>query len=363
MWNIIIWGTGEAASVIAPDTELYSKNINVLGFADSDSKKWGEMFRGKRIFSPFEVTKMQFDSIVISSEKYYDEIERMLIQLYHIAREKIDRRYSILRILLLDKYKHSSDKEIIESLEYLKVHECTPFNQYVELIHEPYFVQWDKIEYLPYIIFEDKKMYYPRNRTFQRFEGKEVIYDLMAEQAKNSPHLYINDKIKVEQGDVICDAGVCEGNFALRYVDKASKIYLVECDEEWFLPLSKTFEPFKDKVEICHKFLGRFAVGNYINIDTLIQGKLDFLKMDIEGAEVEALMGACECMKRNDVKSSICSYHRHNDELFLKNILETYGYETFCSNGFMVFFGDENMYTNPEFRRGIVYGIRGEKIL
>lgn len=361
MWNIIIWGTGEAASVIAPNTELYNDNINIIGYADSYSKKWGKIFQGKRIYSPLEVTNMQFDSIVISSEKFYDEISSMLIQVYKIKKEKIDRKYSILRKLLLCKYKHSSDKDIVESLEYLKLHKCTPFNQYVKFKHEPYFVEWDKIECLPYILFEDKKMYYPSNKVFQRFEGKEVIFDLMAEQGKNSPHLYINDKIKVDQGDVICDAGVCEGNFALKYVEKASKIYLIECDEEWFLPLAKTFEPFKDKVEICHKFLGRYSMGNYINIDTLIEGRLDFLKMDIEGAEVEALLGSCECMKRNNVKSSICSYHRHNDEIFLKNILEMYGYETFCSNGYMTFLWDEDMYINPEFRRGIVYGIRGEK--
>ena len=337
MWNIIIWGTGEAAGVIAPDTKLFRNNINVIGYADSDSEKWGKTFHNKRVFAPFEVMNLKFDSIVISSEKFYDEIEGMLIRLYGIGKEKIDRRHGILRRLLLDKYKNSSDKDIAASVEYLKTHECTHFNQFVKFKNEPYFVKWDKVEYLPYIMFEDKKMYYPRNRKFQRYEGKEVVFDLMAEQTKESPHLYINDRVKVEQGDVICDAGVCEGNFALRYVEKASKIYLVECDEEWFLPLSKTFQPFRDKVEICHKFLGHHATGNCINIDTLIDGRLDFLKMDIEGAEVEALLGGCQCMQRNDVKSAICSYHRHNDEFFLKKILEMYGYETFCSGGYMTF--------------------------
>ena len=50
------------------------------------------------------------------------------------------------------------------------------------------------------------------------------------------PHRYINGDIRVEQGDVIVDAGVQEGNFSLRYIEKASKAYLFECDKRWIKP-------------------------------------------------------------------------------------------------------------------------------
>lgn len=361
VWNIVIWGTGEAADYIVAETELYKKNINIVAYTDSNPKRWGNLYKGKRICPPNIALQLAYDSIVISSEKYYSDIYKLINEKYGVPSEKIVDRYEILRMLLLNKYKTSSDLEILESLEYMKNHKFSPFNQYVKFEKKPYWVNWDKIECLPYIMFEDKKMYFPVNKKFDVMDGKEVIFDLMAEQSSTSPHIYMNDRIKVEQGDVICDAGVCEGNFALKYVEKASKIYLIECDEEWFLPLEKTFEPFKGKVEICHKFLGRYSVGENINLDTLIKGRLDFLKMDIEGAEVDALLGAKHCFRNNNVKSSICSYHRHNDEYFLRNILEMYGYETFCSSGYMAFHGDKEMYMNPEFRRGIVYGIRGGK--
>ena len=361
MWNIVIWGTGEAADYIVAETELYKKNINIVAYTDSNPKRWGNLYKGKRICPPNIALQLAYDSIVISSEKYYSDIYKLINEKYDIPSERIVNRYEILKVLFLDKFKGSLDTEIIDAIKYMKEHNFCPFNQYVEFKKEPYWVKWDKVECLPYIMFEDKKMYYPARRKFYILDGREVIYDLMAEQSPNSPHIYINDRIKVEQGDVICDAGVCEGNFALKYIEKASKVYLVECDEDWFLPLEKTFDQFKDKVVFCKSFLGRYSYGNNINLDTLIDGRLDFLKMDIEGAEVDALLGAKHCFRNNNVKSSICSYHRHNDEYFLRNILDMYGYESFCSSGYMTFLGDEEMYVNPEFRRGIVYGIRGDK--
>ena len=180
----------------------------------------------------------------------------------------------------------------------------------------------------------------------------------MAEQQPASPHLYTKEDIKVDVGDVIADVGVGEGNFALRYVERASKVYLFECESNWIKPLEKTFEKFKEKVVINNHFVGRGAVGKYTSIDTSIKGRLDFLKMDIEGAEVEALIGARYTLVNNNVKCAICSYHRMNDELAISDLLRAYGYETSHSDGYMFFWYDSDMTEWPELRRGVVYGIK-----
>lgn len=360
--DIILWGTGEWAENTL-NTQLLKTlpdSIRILGFTDSDQKKWGGMIGKYIIFSPDQIKKMEYDSIVILSDQYYEEIEDMLIYWLHIAPDKIQNRPSLLRLLfrlkLIDKYKNTDDREIQDTLKYLENHELSVYNQYVETGKDIHEVYWDSIENMPYILFEDKRMYFPYNYKFAEVDGKRVVLDLTAEQQPTSPHLYIKDDIRVDDGDVIADVGVCEGNFALRYVERASKVYLFECESIWIKPLEKTFKKFKEKVVISNRFVGRGVAGKYTSIDAAIKGRLDFLKMDIEGAEVDALIGARQTLMNNNVKCAICSYHRMNDEVAISDLLRAYGYQTSHSDGYMFFLYDSDMTECPEFRRGIVYG-------
>lgn len=216
-------------------------------------------------------------------------------------------------------------------------------------------MHWDHIENMPYIIFEDKRMYFPYDHKFHEIDGKKVVIDILGEQQPTSPHLYINDDIKIEQGDVVADAGVCEGNFALRYVEKASKLYLFECDKRWIRPLQKTFEKFSDKVVLCNRFLGAADQENLATLDTTIDGKLDFLKIDIEGAEQAALLGGKNTLRNNHVKCAICSYHKSEDEMRIKGILQSYGYGTNTSKGYIVPLWDQDIFSTLDLRKGIVY--------
>ena len=45
--------------------------------------------------------------------------------------------------------------------------------------------------------------------------------------------------------------------------------------------------------------------------EAISDGKVDFIKMDIEGAEVSALLTAEELLQNNDVKCAICTYNHH----------------------------------------------------
>ena len=51
------------------------------------------------------------------------------------------------------------------------------------------------------------------------------------------------------------------------------------------------------------------------SLDDTITGKVSFIKMDIEGSEMDALKGAKETIQKNHPKLAICIYHSNEDML------------------------------------------------
>lgn len=353
--RIFLFGTGKVATDTLNRINEFPPGIEILGFIDNNSDKWNEKFYEKDVYPPKKLADIDFDKLIVMSDIHFNSIKQDLIYWHRIDASKIENRKYLLKLLLIEKYKNTKDAEIQNILEYWKQNEISVYNQYVKNEDEIHTVYWDSVENMPYILFEDKKMYFPYDYKFQEYDGKKVVIDILSEQQVSSPHLYIKNDIKIEKGDIIADAGVQEGNFSLRYIEKASKVYLFECNKYWIKPLQKTFEKFRDKVILNNSFLGRFNGGIYSSLDTVIKGKLDFLKIDIEGAEIDALLGGKKVLLNNNVKCAVCSYHNSGDETAIKSILNFYGYETNTSEGYMVFYRDENIYSTLDLRRGIVY--------
>ena len=97
---------------------------------------------------------------------------------------------------------------------------------------------------------------------------------------------------------------------------------------------------------------GRTTLDEAVNIPN---GSGVFLKMDIEGAEPEALNGAQKILSNNKVTASVCSYHNAEDALKIKSIFQRYGYKTWTSEGYMIFMFDSKLWETADFRKGIIY--------
>lgn len=172
-----------------------------------------------------------------------------------------------------------------------------------------------------------------------------VVIDFMLEQYAYKDGVI---DISAKEGDVVIDAGACWGDTALYFaskVKKSGKVYSFE-----FIP--KNIDIFKKNIElnkeltdsvklinqplwdIDHKEMFFVDKGpasrvsfdkmdNYtgqtktITIDTLVENekiqKVDFIKMDIEGAELYALKGAIESIKRFKPNLAIAIYHSMDD--------------------------------------------------
>lgn len=353
----VIWGAGGTARDFLRRKVLYP-DYEIIAFTDNNPDVWGRTFwEGQEIIAPSQLNELEFDVIVICS-LHTEAIYGQLVQKLHILADRILTYKDLEKKAaerVAEKYKDSKEKEIQDVISVYKKGILNVLGSYL-----PENIKYNKVyrdeEGDPYILFEGKRMYYPGDFVFQKQNGEEVILDVLYEQGEDSPHLYVRDDKEIPDDSVIVDAGVCEGNFALRYVERAKKIYLIESDPGWMKALHKTFYEYSDKVVYCSKYLSRFETEEMTTLDALVEEKIDFLKMDIEGAEIDALLGGMDVLQRSSAKCAICSYHRQFDEKYIRYLLQSYGYETEHSKGYMFFSYDDHIGNTMDLRRGIVYG-------
>lgn len=266
--------------------------------------------------------------------------------------------------VMLKKYSGSAEPDIIEWVE--SIESIQAVQSYPRKLIMPYSefcpdIQYDRACEMIYVMHNGKRMYYPKEYT------PEQVYSsyrfVCIEQDLKSPHRYLDDTFYVDENSVVIDAGAAEGNFTLDIIDLASKVYVVECDEKWIEALKMTFAPYAEKIVIIPKMLGNKNEGDTITIDQIAGGeKIDFIKMDVEGAEGDALEGAEKTLLRNNnMKCLIATYHKKNMEQRVKRYLEDRQFEVSNTKGYL-FYKD---YTVPvwenELRHALVRGIKREQ--
>jgi len=198
-------------------------------------------------------------------------------------------------------------------------------------------------------------MYFKKGLTKEQIQ---IYYrNILKEQDDRSPHRYESSTFCVSDGDVVIDVGAAEGVFALSVIDKAKKIYLFEVDEGWIEALNVTFSAWKDKVVIVNKYISDNDSNNCIKLDTyFINEKIDFIKVDIEGAEQSLLLGATNLLK-SPLKLAICTYHMPNDAENISQILNKNGFQIVFSNGYVLPFWDLNI-APPYFRKCLIRAVK-----
>lgn len=265
-----------------------------------------------------------------------------------------------LRQEILAYYKSIPEQDINhlkrEALDFLatnKLH-VFPYNFIKKYKNHKVPVHTDGVTGLKYVLHEGKKLYFKRNWSARKIRRNYNF--LLLEQDPLSPHRYLTDTFTIDEGDIVVDAGAAEGNFSLSIIEKAQKIYLFETDQEWIEALEATFKPWKSKVEIINKFVSNTNNDQHVSLDQFFQDKtcVNFIKADIECAEADFLEGSHSILAGNkNLKVAITTYHKQNDEVELKEVLEKYGFTTSFSNGYMLFPHYEPL-KPPYFRRGLI---------
>ena len=75
-------------------------------------------------------------------------------------------------------------------------------------------------------------------------------------------------------------------------------------------------------------------------LDELKLDRVDFIKMDIEGAERHALSGARRTLAARKPRLAICIYHAPDDPVAVPRVIQEANatYQTFTRHGFQAYF-------------------------
>jgi hypothetical protein len=269
----------------------------------------------------------------------------------HLRKLKCDH----IRQYFLSLDKSTQESEILQIIDYFEQY---PFAIFPYKFTEKYHTKQIEVFYdqsckMKYVLHDKKRLYFPKyrsNKTIQRYYNRICI-----EQDIDSPHRYDTEDYMVKDGDIIADIGAAEGIWALNHVEKATKIFLFEYKKKWLKALEKTFEPWKEKVVFVNKYVSNITQNSNITLDDFLNNEeINFIKADIEGAEIQLLEGATKILsEQNNLKLLLCAYHRKDDAVILKQFLEEKGFITQYSKGYMLFIYDNDL-DRPYIRRGLI---------
>lgn len=358
--DIIIYGAGKNLNLVIKEIEK-DDFFQTKEIWDNDCKKWGKAnIRNQpvNIVAPHELEKEII--IIISSSLYEYEIKDMLISKYNIASSLLKNINYCLRYTkkqIIQKYQSSTDKEIQAICNYLLKNDLQMLNGTWTKKYTSdkctFNIFLDEETKLLFSYWKGKKIYMHRGIK-KKENARALLMTLAKEQDRLSPHCYTHEGYRVETGDVIVDCGAAEGFFSLENIDIAKKVYIIEGDPQWLEALSYTFAPYKYKVELIPKWVGKQNNAEFISIDEINQKeKVTYLKMDIEGGEIEAIEGAEETLKRNDkMKAIICTYHKTQDADILDKKFAHMKFERKFVSGYVYLPFDET--SNLELRHGVL---------
>ncbi len=159
---------------------------------------------------------------------------------------------------------------------------------------------------------------------------------------------YFEDFIPLGEGEVFLDCGAYNGDSALSFIEALKRRGITSYDKIIsFEPDPYNYEAMVkrglekhqciNKATSDHVDIMRFSIKgtssvfdehgditvDINSIDNLIHEKVTYLKMDIEGAELESLRGAERTIRKYRPKLAICIYHKKEDLWQIQQYIES----------------------------------------
>ena len=197
--------------------------------------------------------------------------------------------------------------------------------------HKFYEENRQKLEWLESVLADNRSRFELQEFIAQRMSGtyKKVCYE--------TDQYFPKDIICLDKGEVFVDCGAYLGESAIDFIGHIDeshadyrRIICIEADEDNAAKLKYNVQQYKN-IEIVPAAVWdredtlRMDSGSKISengttiveaktIDGILDGsEATYIKMDVEGAELRALYGAAETIKKYKPKLAICIYHKPED--------------------------------------------------
>lgn len=307
--DVIIWGI--SVSALEAYRLLKKDGIRVMGFTDSYTTG-GTKFADLPVYSVEELKHME--KLVLFISTHVNKYKREILQ-------KINAELRNAEIYTYGTV-YGAGKYDIEHLKQLEENARDKINFVRDNLKDEFSIEtYDKL--LEYRISNDTTLL------------EEVF------EKKHKQYFPESEILKHDKGEIFIDAGALNGATSFEFVKWANgeyeKIYALEPDPMMY-EITKEFLRLKEvqNVEVLKK--GAFSSSgemsfvelndtgsshicdegtitiDTVSIDEMLDGQdATFIKMDIEGAEMEALIGAVKTIERCRPKLAISIYHKEDD--------------------------------------------------
>ena len=327
---IVFYGCGAIFDSIVETWNQYV-NLPVDFCCDTDSVKWGKKLSGVNCISPLELFKIKQDCTVFITMGDYQNVVKFLKQ-NDFPSVNLIYKYDIVYA-----EKQFSEKETLNLQNTFE-------------------------------ILSDNKSKLVLNTILLRRALNEKNNDLMLDIYEENQY-FPRDLISFHDKENFVDVGAYNGDTIKLFLNQTcglfDNIFAFELDTLNFQELQKTIE--KIKVSPVQSFnVGAYSneqtifysnnqsqstvgdgkiLGQVVKLDDCLKdNKITFIKMDIEGCELQALQGASHIIQTQKPQLAICVYHKIEDlweiPLYLKQLVPEYKiyfrhhsrleYETVC---------------------------------
>ena len=349
--NIVIWGTGAYGKWLLSFMTLLGTNKKVCCFCDSfhdDSKL--DYIENIPVYSPSKCASLFHSAVFIIASDYYEEI------LNSISKSS----YSDIDTFVLDYDNKMLEKQLIYYTNPPDPKRVVGFNYTWFPIYEKAQKSRELKKMLDYIDAnladqESRDIIHNRCKTF--LTGDLSYID---KNEINSHSYFSQDFYPISSDEVLFDCGAFTGDTIEDFVtftnQKYKKIVAFEPDEKNVKRLNAFVNNKIENVVVIQKATGDkngkvsfLNNGNMfsktvdvkdssdelsvdiVRLDNYIDYHPTLIKMDIEGAELDSLIGATQIIKTQKPKLAICIYHMPFDfyeiPKFLKSLVPEYKFK------------------------------------
>lgn len=347
---VVLYGAGSAGKELCP--VLMRHGVFPACFCDSNPSRVGELYCGLPIISLLELQRDHKESlIVVTTAAYRDQVKQQLVEVGFDAKKvrTVSNLEAMYYYTHVAQWAWPEEDLAAHADDLLKVYHLLSDQKSRDIFISRIALFAGGADFRAYQYFISNLSEVGQTQDIK------FLKECCATNCDSEAYLqFNNDLIKLENNEVFLDAGAFTGDSTLEFIIACNrqnltygKIFCFEPDPRIF---SQLRENTADHANISLRPFGlwshattlRFADSNILapgstrilsgndagpvgdasgiteisttNIDREISGEqVTLIKMDIEGAEMEALRGALQTITRDRPKLIISAYHKRDD--------------------------------------------------